>query len=148
MNEDKLAREVDVYCVLKAVAPREGIPQIPEEYKGKLEEAYYRYEHFIGICSGDFEEAEIEEDRQKYKHLLLPDRDGVVVFGEKECLEYMHLTSGVPKIYCAVLEYEETIDLISSGVMPGSPLENMIEAHGITRQIIAEIEKEEKVAFL
>ena len=62
----QIEREKDVYCLLDAVAPREGIPEIPEEYKEKLEEAYYRYQHFIDICSGEFEEAEIEADRQKY----------------------------------------------------------------------------------
>ena len=141
MDEDKVKREVDVYCLLEAVAPREEIPEIPEEYKEKLESAYYRYEHFIGICSGYFEEAEIEEDRKQFKHLLIPDRDGHPVFGLEECLEYMHLKSDIPKIYCAVLEYEKTIDLIASGVMPGSPLENMQEVHSITKQIIEDIEK-------
>ena len=75
--------------------------------------------------------------------MLIPDNNGTIVFGERECIEYMHLTSGVPKIYCAVHEYEQTIDLIASGVMPGSPLENMQEVHSITRQIIEEIESEE-----
>lgn len=140
----QIERERDVYCVLEAVAPREGIPQIPEEYKEKLEDAYYRYEHFIGICSGGFEKAEIEEDRQKYKHLLIPDHNGMIVFSLEECMDYMNLTSGVPKVYCAVFEYEKTINLIASGVIPGSPLENMKEEHSITRQIIEEIEKEEK----
>lgn len=148
MNENQLARERDVYCVLDAIAPREGIPEIPEEYQEKLEDAYYRYEHFIGICSGGFEKAEIEEDRQKYKPLLISDNNGMIVFGLEECVTYMSLKSGVSKIYCAVLEYEQTIDLIASGVMPGSPLENMIEAHSITRQIINEIRKEEYSAFV
>ena len=143
MNEDKAKRERDVYCLLEAVAPREGIPKIPEEYKEKLEEAYYRYEHFIGICSGYFEEAEIEAERQNYQHLLIPNRDGHPVFGLEECLEYMYLKSGVSKIYCAVLEYEKTLALIALGVIPGSPLENMEEAHSITRQIIEDIEKAE-----
>lgn len=148
MNENQLARERDVYSVLKAVAPKEGIPEIPEEYQEKLEKAYCRYQHFVGICSGEFEEAEIEEDRQQYGYLLIPDRGGYPVFGLEECVDYMHLKSGVPKRYCAVQEYEETIDLIASGVTPGSPLENMKEAHGITRQIIKEIEIEEFSAYV
>ncbi len=72
---------------------------------------------------------------------MLPERDGSPVFGEWQCVDYMHLTSGVPKIFCAVHEYEETIDLIASGVISGSPLENMQEVHSITRQILEDIEK-------
>lgn len=133
---------------VKAVAPREGIPEIPEEYKEKLEKAYYRYEHFVGICSGYFEKAEIEEDRQKYKHLLIPDDNGIPVFGREKCVAYMYLTSSVPKVYCVVYGYEEAIRLIASGVILGSPLDNMVEVYQATRRILNEIEIEEFSAFV
>ena len=83
------------YCI--------DLPEIPEELKLKLEKAYSRYEHFIGITFGAFEPSQIEKDKQKYPHLLLPEENGLPVFGGRESVEYMNKVSGVPEIYCLVL---------------------------------------------
>ena len=86
---------------------RLNLPEIPEYLLSRLSKAYSRYEHFIGIVAGDFDQAEIEEDRQRYPHLLLPEENGLPVFGSRECVEYMHLLSGVAKIYCLVFMCRE-----------------------------------------
>lgn len=80
----------------------ENESKIPSELKSKLDEAYLRYEHFIGITSRVFAPWEIEEERKKYAYLLLPEREGLPVFGEEECVEYMHAVSGVSKIWCLI----------------------------------------------
>ncbi len=84
-----------------------NFPEISEYLSSRLSNAYSRYEHFSGIVSGDFDQAEIEQDQQKYAHLLLPEEDGLPVFGARECIEYMHLSSGLPKIYCLVMMYRQ-----------------------------------------
>ena len=139
--ERDLERERDVYCLLEGVAPRKGLPEIPEEYKEKLEDAYHRYEHFIDIVCGEFSPSEIEEDRQKYSYLLLPEENELPVFDDEKCMEYMHILSGVPKIYCAVYIYEENIDLVASDIIPGSPLENLQEFYLDTLRLIKNIEE-------
>ena len=139
--ERDLEREKDIYCLLETVAPRDGLPEIPEEYKEKLEETYHRYEHFIDITSGEFSPSEIEEDRQKYSHLLLPEENELPVFDDEKCMEYMHIISRVPKIYCAVYIYEQDIDLVASGIISGSPVENLQELYLNTLRLIKNIEE-------
>ena len=143
INELKrdLEREGDVYCLLEDVAPREGIPGIPEEYKEKLEEAYLRYEHFIGINCGEFSPMEIEEERQKYPHLLFLGENGLPMFDEQKCREYMHVISGVAKIYCVAYIYEENLELVASNILTGNPLEHLQEFYYETLQLIKNIEE-------
>ncbi len=75
----------------KASAPTKDLPKIPVELELKLKEAYSRYEHFIGITSGEFSPMEIEQDRQKYRHLLFSSRDGLPVFDQTTCVKFMYL---------------------------------------------------------
>ncbi len=91
------------YSKTKAFTFTDNLPQIPEDLEFILEKAYSRYEHFIDMTIGEFERTIIEEDRQKYPHLLLPEENGLPVFGGRECVEYMSIVSGVPEIYCLVL---------------------------------------------
>ena len=109
---------------------RLDLPEIPEYLISRLSKGYSRYEHFIGIVAGEFEKAEIEEDRQRYPYLLLPEENGLPVFGERECVEYMHLLSGVAKIHCLLFMCEK------EGINPDSVrgLKEEIEQEGITRQ--------------
>ena len=128
--------ESEVYEILSLSAPRQGLPDISQEDIEKLEEAYNRYEHFIGIIEGEFDEEEIEKDRQKYPHLLLPDINGSIAFGEEQCVEYMHLTTGISLVQCVVFEYEKTVDLAALGIMAGSPSKNIAEAYNLALKLI------------
>ena len=89
------------------------LPTIPKELEPRLKEAYSRYEHSLGIILGDFDRAEIEKDKEKYQYLLSSEKDRFPVFGRKECLEYMHLKSGLDYKYCAVQMYQEYINNVS-----------------------------------
>ncbi len=128
--------ESEVYEILSRSAPRQGLPDINSSDREKLEEGYCRYEHFIGLVSGDFDEEIIEKDRQKYPNLLLPDINGLIAFGEEQCVEYMNLITGVPLIECVVFEYEKTVDLVALNIMPGSPSKNIAEAYNLALKLI------------
>ena len=128
--------ESEVYEILSLSAPRQGLPDISQEDIEKLEEGYNRYEHFIGLIEGEFDEEEIEKDRKKYPHLLLPDINGSIAFGEEQCVEYMHLTTGISLVQCVVFEYEKTVDLAALGIMAGSPSKNIAEAYNLALKLI------------
>ena len=124
------------YLKLKDYAPTEELPKIPEELKVKLKEAYSRYEHLIGIRCGEFKKVEIEEDRQKYSHLLFSDWDGLPVFGQYECVHYMHKKSGIDYRYCAVQMYEEYLDYVAAGFIRGEEKEQIEGEYYLTLDII------------
>ncbi len=136
MNNMNTEWESEVYEILSLSAPRQGFPDISQEDIEKLEEGYNRYEHFIGLIEGEFDEEEIEEDRKKYPHLLLPDINGSIAFGEEQCIEYMHLITGISLVQCVVFEYEKTVDLAALGIMPGSPSKNIAEAYSLALKLI------------
>ncbi len=137
MNDLQLEEHIKSYCLTKTLAPRTGLPVISEEEEKKLKEAYCRYQQFIGLTSGEFDESEIAEDRQKYSYLLLPnDSSGCITFGTEECIEYMSLVTGIPKDKCVVHEYEETVDLIGSDLIPGDSDENISDAYDLALQLI------------
>ena len=129
------------YLKLKDSAPTEELPKIPEELKVKLKEAYSRYEHLIGIRWGEFEKVEIEEDRQKYKHLLFPDWDGLPVFGQRQCVAYMHKKSGIDYRYCAVQMYEEYLDYVAAGFVQGEEREQIEGEYYLTLDLIERFNK-------
>lgn len=137
------------YLVTKESIPGQELPKIPEELKVKLKEAYSRYEHLIGIRFGDFEKEEIEKDRQQYRHLLFPDRDGYPVFCQRRCVKYMHLKSGIDYQYCAVQMYEEYIDYVAAGFVQGEAREDIEGEYYLTLSLIEEFSninlKENKV---
>ena len=136
--------ERDTDLSLPEIVPWSGLPEIPEDYKDKLEEVYLRYEHFVGINLVKFEPTIIEEDRQKYPHLLFLGENGLPVFDEEACLEYMHILSGVPKIHCAIYIYEKNIELVASDLLPVSPLENLQEFYSDVLQLLENIEELKK----
>ena len=112
----------EVFLQTKEFAPTKDLPEIPEELVPLLKTAYARYEHLIGIKFGKFDRAEIEKDRQKYPHLLFPEENRLPVFDRGACLEYMHLKSGISKVYCAVQMYHEYIDLVAAGYVLGEAM--------------------------
>ncbi len=60
MNKfEGLERHIHYYLV-NGTAPRTGLPVLSQEEEKKLEDAYCRYQHFIGITCGEFDESEIE----------------------------------------------------------------------------------------
>ncbi len=136
MNKFKILGRHIYYELVDRAAPRKGLPVISEEEKLKLEEAYHRYQQFIGLTFGEFDESEIEEERQKYSHLLLPETNGLITFGEEQCIEYMHIQTRISKDKCVVYEYEETIDLIGSDLMPGDSDENINDAYNLALELI------------
>ena len=124
------------YLGLKESAPTKELPKIPEELREKLKKAYLRYEHLIGIRFGEFEKTEIEEDRQNYKHLLFPDREGLPVFGQRQCVAYMYKTSGIDYQYCAVQMYEEYLDYVAAGYIQGVEPEQIEGEYYLTLDLI------------
>ena len=134
---------------LKDSAPTEELPKIPEKLRTKLKEAYSRYEHLIGIRRGEFEKVEIEEDRQKYSHLLFPDWDGLPVFGQRQCVHYMHIKSGIDYKYCAVQMYQEYLDYVAAGFVQGEEKEDIEAEYYLTISLIEEFrninQKENKI---
>jgi len=139
--EKKLMKTSEKYLKLKDYAPTEELPKIPEELKVKLKEAYSRYEHLIGIRCGEFEKVEIEEDRQKYSHLLFSDWDGLPVFGQYECVHYMHKKSGIDYRYCAVQMYEEYLDYVAAGFVQGEEREQIEGEYYLTLDLIERFNK-------
>ena len=152
MNKFKILGRHIYYELVDRAAPRKGLPVISEEEKLKLEEAYHRYQQFIGLTFGEFDregcsrlesisnrgvdQSEIEEERQKYSHLLLPETNGLITFGEEQCIEYMHIQTRISKDKCVVYEYEETVDLIGSDLMPGDSDENINDAYNLALELI------------
>ena len=129
---------------IKESAPIEELPRIPQFFRSELKTAYSRYEHFIGIRFGDFEEAEIEEDRQKYPHLLFPDRDGLPVFCQYRCVAYMHRKSGIDYKYCAVQMYEQYLDYVAAGYVQGVEREQIEGEYLLTLSMIEEFSNKTK----
>ena len=125
----------------KESAPTKDLPEIPKELVPMLKQAYLRYEHLIGIKFGEFDQTEIEKDRQKYRRLLFPDSDGLPVFGQWECVKYMHLKSGISKVYCAVHMYHEYIDLVAAGYVLGEARENLENEYCLTLDLIEKARK-------
>lgn len=136
--------ESSKHLKIKASAPTKNLPKIPVELEPKLKEVYSRYEHFIGINFVRFSPMEIEQDRQKYRHLLFSLRDGLPVFDQKACVEFMHLKSGIDYKYCAVQMYQEYIDLVASGFVRGEERENIDAEYYLTLSLIEKFTLEEK----
>ena len=111
---------------------KKNLPKIPENLRPFLKQVYARYEHFIEIELGEFERAEIEKDRQEYSYLLFPEENKLPVFDRQACLEYMHLKSGIPKVYCAVHMYHEYIDSVASGFVQGEAREQIEAEYFLT----------------
>ena len=129
---------------IKESLPTNYLPKIPKELEPRLKVAYSRYEHLIGIILGDFNRAEIEEDKQKYQYLLSPEKDELPVFGRKECVEYMHKKSGIDYKYCAVQMYQEYINLVASGFIKGEEREQIEAEYYLTLNSIEEFSEKPK----
>lgn len=95
--------------------PTEGLPEIPDELYARLDTAHFRYLAFIGASEGVFSFEEIEADRERFAHLVLPPlENGVIQFALFNCVEYMHLCYGVSKDLAAVFCYQDTINYATS----------------------------------
>ena len=126
----------EAFLQTKESAPTKDLPEIPKELVPLLKKAYARYEHLILIEFGEFEQSEIEKDRQKYPHLLFPEENGLPAFKRESCLEYMHLKSGISKVYCAVQMYHEYIDSVAAGYVLGEARENLENEYSLTLDLI------------
>ena len=85
--------------------PEQDFPEPPDELEDILDTACRRYEAFIGRCDGDFPIEEIEADRKKYSYLTTPFGGDVMDFDLFKCVEYMHLSYGVSKIFATSFAY-------------------------------------------
>ncbi len=112
-----LKERIQSYFSLPSLASLKRSSVISKEEEEKLEDAYYRYQQFIGLTFEGFNPEEIEEERQKYSHLLLPKTDGLVTFGEKECIEYLSIITGISQNKCRAYQHREFINLIGSDVI-------------------------------
>ena len=87
--------------------PEQDFPEPPDELEDILDLACRRYEAFIGRCDGDFPIEEIEADRKRYSYLTTPlgGEDDVMDFDLFKCVEYMHLSYGVSKVFATSFAY-------------------------------------------
>lgn len=99
--------------------PFQGLPLVPTDLATPLWEAFSRFEVFSGVneCpgpKGEIISEEIQQDRQKYPHLVTVLKDGYIINDlTKNCIEYMHIVSGIERELCVTYLYMRELDVLT-----------------------------------
>ncbi len=119
------------FVELTKSAPKSGLPSITPVQEKQLEEVFYRFHLFAGIAEPDDEAArlQMEADCQQYPHLLKFNAEQRPVISSERAAEFMHRVSGLPVGVCAAWEYQDFVDTVASGFVPGDPQELIHDAH-------------------
>ncbi len=100
------------------------INELPPELYSKLEEAHNRYEHLIGIASGEFSEEIISKDHEEYAEFIEINKDGLAIFSDDNCSLFMSRKYELPILLCRMFITNDFNWTIASGFTEASIEEN------------------------
>lgn len=88
---------------------------LPEDVRKRLTEAYERYTHLIGLCSGVIDEDVVAADRSCYPDLVATDDQGLIIFDHNKAPRFMSEVSELSLLLCQLYLVNDNNWLAASG---------------------------------